>query len=54
MVTKWRGRFAEDRLVDDQRPGRPRTLADEQVEEVIASSSVLQGDLSPGAATLRR
>jgi len=38
---KWRSRFLEERLRglnDEPRPGRPRTITDEQVEKVIAAT----------------
>lgn len=38
MVSKWRRRFLEHRLeglVDEPRPGRPRTVGDDQVEQVV-------------------
>ena len=40
-VRKWRNRFAEHRLdglSDDPRPGRPRTITDEQVDAVITKT----------------
>ena len=40
-VRKWRNRFAADRLdglLDAARPGRPRTVMDAQVEEVIVKT----------------
>jgi transposase len=47
---KWRTRFAERRLegvLDEPRPGRPRMITDEQVEEVIVRTL----ETTPGNAT---
>ncbi len=41
MVTKWRNRFAVDRLdglLDDPRPGRPRLVGDERIEALITTT----------------
>ena len=40
-VRRWRGRYAErgiDGLLDEPRPGQPRKITDEQVEEVIVKT----------------
>ena len=40
-VTKWRNRFAERRLeglLDEPRPGRPRTVTDVQVESIVTTT----------------
>ena len=41
MVTKWRNRFAVDRLdglLDQPRPGRPRIVEDARIEELITAT----------------
>jgi transposase len=40
-VRRWRRRFSEQRLdglLDEPRPGRPRTITDEAVEDVIVKT----------------
>jgi transposase len=40
-VAKWRGRFVRERLEalsDEPRPGRPRTIGDDQVKQVIVAT----------------
>jgi transposase len=40
-VRKWRKRYSQvgvDGLIDEPRPGRPRTISDEQVEQVIVKT----------------
>ncbi|TDO37023.1 IS630 family transposase [Paractinoplanes brasiliensis] len=49
-VTKWRGRFLErrlDGLVDEQRPGAPRKISDERIEDVVVKTL----ESTPGNAT---
>jgi transposase len=42
MVGKWRARFLKERLeglYDEQRPGAPRKISDEQIEQVVISDA---------------
>jgi transposase len=48
-VSKWRSRFLVDRLEglsDEPRPGRPRTITDEQVEQVLTKTLEQRGHTS--------
>nr|WP_169811214.1 helix-turn-helix domain-containing protein [Nocardia amamiensis] len=37
-VARWRGRLVSDRLADEPRPGAPRTITDDEVEQVIVKT----------------
>lgn len=50
-VGKWRSRFVEsglDGLVDEPRPGAPRRISDEQVEQVVVATLCRRSSNSPG------
>ena len=50
-VGKWRRRFLKDRiegLLDEVRPGRPRTIEDDQVAAVIILQNALDFERSAG------
>jgi hypothetical protein len=55
-VGKWQSRFVEarcDRLVDDPRPGRPTSVTDEQVEDVVVAT-LESTPPTPGTGRARR
>lgn len=51
VVSRWRQRFAKLGLNDEPRSGRPRTISDEQVQQVV--NQVLQSKPDDSATGVR-